>query len=208
MPAYHRILPTLTLVFSALLFFGCQPQESGGTTAAGDSEGAAAGAGSALSIVYIRLDSLQAGYTELATEMKRLEGNVQKAQENIQKEVAALEQEARALQNQMQQGLLAPNKIQSEQQRLGRREQQIMQQRDIALGSIQEDQLRLQAQFGERVKEILEALREENGYDFILNEGGGSAVLIANDAYDITPLVLERLNAAASPVMEQDSVSK
>jgi len=200
-----RILPTLTLVLSGLLFFGCQPQDNGGTTPASDT-GAAAGAASGLSIVYIRLDSLQAGYTELATEMKRLEANVGKAQENIQKQVSALEREARNLQNQMQQGLLAPNKIQSEQQRLARKEQQIMQQRDIALGSIQEDQLRLQNQFGERVKDILEALREEKGYDYILNEGGGSGVLIANDAYDITPLVLERLNNVEEAVMEKDSV--
>lgn len=199
-----RILPTLALVSLALAFFGCQPQEPAGTT--NPDTGAAAGAENGPSIVYIRLDSLQNGYTELAAEMKRLEDNLTKAQENLQKQVAGLEREARNLQNQMQQGLLAPNKIQSEQQRLARREQEIMQQRDIALGSIQEDQLRLQAQFGERVKEILETLKEENSYDFILNEGGTSGLLMANDAYDITNLVLERLNAAETPVMEADSV--
>ena len=45
----------------------------------------------------------------------------------------------------------------------------------------------------------LEELQAENGYDFILNQGQNSAVLITNDAYDITPLVLERLNAEAAP---------
>ncbi|MEM1357423.1 MAG: OmpH family outer membrane protein [Bacteroidota bacterium] len=199
-----RILPTLTLVCSALFFFGCQPQESGGTNT--EAAGAAAGAGTGLKVVYIRLDSLQSGYTELATELGRLEDNAAKAQENIQKQVAALEQEVRRLQNQMQQGLLAPNKVQSEQQRIARKEQQIMQQRDLALGSIQEDQLRLNAEFGERVKDILETLREEKGYDFILNEGGGSGLLMANDAYDITNLVLERLNADDASGMDQDSV--
>jgi Skp family chaperone for outer membrane proteins len=158
------------------------------------------------SIVFVRLDSLQTGYTELATELTRLEANFLKAQENHQGRVSALQKEVQRLQNKVQQGLMTPNQIQSEQQRIGRKEQEIMQQRDIALASIQDDQVKLQAQFGERVKEILEDIQEEKGYDYILNEGGGSAVLVANDSYDITDVVLERLNASESVTMEKDSV--
>lgn len=199
---FNSILPSGLLVACAFIFLGCQPQDNGGATAAPATDGANA----ALSIVFIRIDSLQTGYTELAAELKRLEDNTMLAQENIQKQVAALEKEVRGLQNQVQQGLLAPNRVQAEQQRIAQREQQIAQQRDLALGSIQEDQMRLQTQFGDKVKAILEALREEKGYDFILNEGGGSSVLIANDAYDITDLVLERLNASTATPVAKDSV--
>lgn len=83
-----RILPTLILVCSALFFFGCQPQESSGANT--ETTGATAGAASGLKVVYIRLDSLQNGYTELATELGRLEDNAAKAQENIQKQVLSL----------------------------------------------------------------------------------------------------------------------
>lgn len=204
MNTLSRILPTLLLVATALVFFSCQPQEAPAGSATGTTSAAMAGGPS---IVYVRLDSLQVGYKALAAELERLEGNVQKAQDNIQAEMASLQREVQQLQNQAQQGLLTPNKIQSEQQRIGQKEQQIMQQREVAMASIQEDQMRLQQEFGERLKAILETIQEEKGYDFILNEGGGGGLLMGKDAFDITRDVLERLNAEeSSTMMEKDSV--
>jgi len=119
--------------------------------------------------------------------------------------MASFSQEVQRLQNQAQQGLLTPNKMQSEQQRLGRKEQEIAQQRDLALASIQEDQQRLNGQFSERVRKILEEMMAENNYDYILNEGGNGGVILGNDRHDITDQVLAKLNASGT-VMEQDSV--
>ena len=201
MTDFARILPATALVLLGLGFFGCEQgaetvPSSGSSTVAPPR----ATTGEGLSIVFVKVDSLQAGYTAVADELSRLEENFNKAEENHGKRVAEFQQEVQGLQNQVQQGLLAPNKIQAEQQRMARKEQEIMQQRDLSLASIQEDQLRIQQEFSTRVKEVLEVLQEENGYDFILNQGQNSAVLITNDVYDITPLVLERLNVA------QDSV--
>ncbi|WP_168797548.1 OmpH family outer membrane protein [Neolewinella litorea] len=181
------------LVLPLFTFFGC---DQGADTPAGSETRASAPApGSGLNIVFVKVDSLQAGYTQVADELGRLEENFMKAQENHQARVQSLEQEVSKLQNQMQQGLLAPNRVQAEQQRIARKEQEILQQREMALSSIQEDQMRIQQQFSERVKAVLEELQAENNYDYILNQGQNSAVLITNDAYDITPMVLERLNA-------------
>jgi|AntRauTorckE5430_2_1112549.scaffolds.fasta_scaffold00432_4 Skp family chaperone for outer membrane proteins len=192
-------LPT-ALLLTGLFLTGCQPQ--GTTTTTADEATTASTAGP--SIVFVRLDSLQTGYTELAIELERLQGNVMAAEENIQAEMVKLQQDAQRVQNKVQRGEMTPNKIQQEQQRLGVAEQKIAQQRDIAMNSIQQDQMRLQQQFGERVKKILEAIQTEKGYDYILNEGGGSGVLVANDAFDITPEVLTRLNAAGG--MASDSI--
>lgn len=200
-----RILPNLLLVATALIFFSCQPKGETASTSDGETTSETA-ASSGLNIVYVRLDSLQSGYAELASELERLQENVQKADENIQGRMSALQKEAQRMQNKVQQGLMTPKNIQAEQQRLGRKEQEIMQQRDLALASIQEDQMRLQQQFGERLKEILENLQEEKGYDYIFNEGGAGGLLMAKDAFDITDEVLGRLNAADEPVMAKDSV--
>ena len=204
MTDFATILPTAALVLGALGFFGCNEQSAAteatpGATTASSTPSRAPGAG--LNIVFVKVDSLQAGYTVVADELDRLEENFTQAEQNHNKRVTEFQAEVQKLQNQVQQGLLAPNKIQTEQQRMARKEQEIMQQRDVALASIQEDQLRIQQAFSERVKEVLEQLQSENHYDFILNQGQNSAVLITNDEYDITPLVLDRLNVAA-----QDSV--
>lgn len=197
-----RLISHAFIFIFALTLAACQQQAETGT-AAGTSAAATA---DGPKIVFVRLDSLQNGYTELAAELTRLQDNAQAADENIQKEMAKLQNEMQRIQNKIQRGEMTPKMIQNEQQRLGAKEQKIVQQRDIALASIQEDQMRLQQQFGERVKNILEELQEEKGYDYILNEGGGGGVLVARDTYDITDEVLRRLNASGSVTTEQDSV--
>ena len=178
-------------------FFGCQeaaapaPGAGAAETAAGPEEAAAA---AAAGIVFVNVDSLQAGYTVVADELARLEANFNEAEKNHAGRVEALGKEVQRLQNKVQQGLLAPNQVNQEQQRIARKEQEIIQQRDLALQSIQQDQLRLQQQFSERVKGILDSIQTERNYAYILNRSAGSPVLVARDEFDITGEVLRRLN--------------
>lgn len=190
------LLHTIMLSSVAIFFFACEQPATTSTAPNGENTAPASG----LNIAHIQSDSLQTGYTALATELARLEENFNKAQENLSKEANALQREVSSLQTKMQQGLLSPNQIQSEQQRLGRKEQEIMQRRDVAMGSIQEEQMQLQAAFTARVKEVLEVIKVEKGYDYILNLGAGTGILVANPSLDITPLVLERLNALGSQI--------
>ncbi len=48
-----------------------------------------------------------------------------------------------------------------------------------------------------QLQPVFEKIREEGGYDLILNNVAG-VVVMANDKVDITPLVVERLNAAVA----------
>ena len=203
MTDFAKLLSATALLCCCLLLGcnnGAQTGGDAGATTSGSSPSTPPAGG--LNIVFVKVDSLQAGYTLVADELGRLEENYTQAEQNHQKRVGDFQKEVQRLQNQMQQGLLAPNKVQAEQQRMAGREQEIVQQRDMALASIQEDQLRIQQQFSERVKDVLEQLQTENGYDFILNQGQNSAVLITNDAYDITNLVLERLNTVAQDSLQ------
>ncbi|MGB3548026.1 MAG: OmpH family outer membrane protein [Saprospiraceae bacterium] len=185
----------LVLVVLGLTFSGCD-QQTDAAVVPTTVDTAAAAATDGPRIVFVRADSLQRGYTVIADELTRLQDNAEKAEANIAQRVRALEQEVAGLQNKVQQGLLAPNKIQSEQQRIGRKEQEIMQQRDVTMRSLQEDQLRVQTRFEDNVKAVLEEIQAERNYDYILNQGPGTGVLISNDALDITFEVLKRLNAA------------
>ena len=191
MIAMPRILTAAGMVALLALFFACQDTSS----STGNTSPVAGVDAAGPSIVYVRVDSLQTGYTAVAEELERLEGNLGEAEANHNKRVQDLAAEVQRLQNQVQQGLLAPNRVQSEQQRIARREQEIMQQRDMSLQSIQSDQMRLQQQFTDALRGVLDDIQEERQYDYILNRGIGSPVLIGKDEYDITDEVLLRLNA-------------
>lgn len=193
----HFILP---LVILTALFFGCETGNQTATSATTTAGPVTAG----LSIVHIMSDSLQTGYLALAKELARLEDNFTKAQDNLGKEGAALQKEISGLQNRAQQGLLSPNQIQEEQQRIARKEQAIRQRQEVAMGSIQQEQLVLQEKFASQVRTILEELKTENGYDYVLNQSAGSGVLVTNPEFDITPLVLERLNALGENAMVEE----
>ncbi|MEO0788607.1 MAG: OmpH family outer membrane protein [Bacteroidota bacterium] len=183
----------------SLMVFSCQDSGSTANEPSSSSENSAETSNgntsnSGLHIVYIDADSLQRGYTALRNELQQLEENYNAAEANHQSRVRSLQREVESLQNQVQRGELSQNRIAQEQERIARREQEILQQQQLSLNSIQQEQLQLNAQFTAEIETILEELKEANGYDFVFNIGGGTGLLLANDAYDITETVLEMLN--------------
>lgn len=196
-----RLIASLSfgLLFVMMTFLtACQSSESTAATNDDSAENTTVSNNSGLHIVYINADSLQAGYVSLREELSRLEENYNTAEANHEQRVRSLQREVQSLQNQIQRGELSQNRIGQEQQRIAAREQEIVQQQQLALNSIQEDQLRLQAQFASEVEEILEDLKAQNNYDFVFNIGAGTGLLMADEGYDITELVLDRLNADSS----------
>ena len=146
-------------------------------------------------IVYINEDSLLNNFQYFVKKRNGLAERERQASASLQSKGQALEQDVRAVQAKVQKGLLAPNQIAQEEQRIGRRQQELVQEQErISQELIQETQ-KLNVELQADVKELLETLKEENGYDFVLSYGQGSGVLMVNESLDITNLVLERLNA-------------
>jgi len=66
-----RLISYAFIFISALTFIGCQTQSGETATATTSSEASSAEP----KIVFVRLDSLQNGYTELVIELERLQDN-------------------------------------------------------------------------------------------------------------------------------------
>ena len=193
------------LLFALTFTTACQSSESSASSDNNEAETTTSSNNSSgLHIVYINADSLQSGYVSLREELSRLEENYNAAEANHESRVRSLQREVQSLQNQVQRGELSQNRIAQEQQRIAAREQEILQQQQISLNSIQEDQLRLNAQFASEVEAILEVLKAENNYDFVFNIGAGTGLLMADEGYDITELVLERLNNQSEEAPETE----
>ena len=185
------ILNIILLLAVAYLFFAHFSGDQGAEAATSQT---AADAGGPLNIVYINSDSLLAKYDYFRQRQEELAQKEQTATRGLQARSQELEREVAAAQQQAQSGTLAPKQIQQMQQRLALKQQELMQdQQQISQELMQESQ-ELQRELEQKLEDILDGLQAEKHYDYILNYGPGTGVLMVNDSLDITNAVLERLN--------------
>lgn len=172
------------------LFFlnACQQSAPQGTAAGGPAEK------SSPSVVFIYADTILAKYDVFQEKGAELAQREQEETAKLQEKGRAIEQEVRAIQNKVQQGLLAPNQIAREEQRIGQKQQELMMEREKITQELMQASQILNQELQVKLTKILEDLQAERGYDFILSYGPGTAVLMVNDELDITEDVLARLN--------------
>lgn len=182
------------LAIVACCLSACQQKaatpETGAATA---TTPAAANAGGGTKIVFVYADTLLSKYEDFSAKQAELEKRQQQAESRIQSRMKALESEVMAIQGKVQE--MAPNQLAAEQERIGRKEQEIVKERDRLGQSLLEETQRLNKELEEKVNAVLKAVQQEFGYDFILSYGPGTGVLMVNDSLDITDEVVKRLNA-------------
>jgi len=146
-----------------------------------------------LSVAYINMDTLQVYYNrfknlreDFLKEAKQAEQILIKKQEGFQQSVALFEQQA----PKMSQAEFERYRADLEQTRQRvLMEQQQMEQ--TLMAKEQEMMVEMQAE----VDSVLAMIKIENNLDFVFSYPQGSGLLYANDKYDITALVTEKLNA-------------
>jgi outer membrane protein len=145
-------------------------------------------------IVYINADTLLDKYEYLSEQREALGKREAEAGERLAQRGRTLENQFRGVQEKIQQGLLTPNQIAEEEQRLGRQQQALMDEREKISQELMLETQRLNDELQKKLNDILDQLRAERGYTFILQAGQGSGVLSAEEGLDITADVLAILN--------------
>lgn len=156
-----------------------------------------------LDIVYLNVDTLLANYTEFRELQESLAIRQKEASERIQSRMQALEKEFMEVQAKVQQGLLAPNQIADEEQRLGKKQQSLRAEQERLSQTLGAEQQALSERFRNRLMGLMDSLRDAHGYDYILQYGQGSGVLGARDSFDITSDVLGILNSEQMLLKEE-----
>ena len=121
------------LLFLAVLFFGCNANEQKASEPAAPSttmETTVAAGGGAGQIVYVNTDTLLNRYDYFQEQMDSLAGREQAANAELNRRATSLEQEFRSVQKRVQEGLLTPNQIAQEEQRLSAAQQEIMMEKE------------------------------------------------------------------------------
>jgi outer membrane protein len=150
--------------------------------------------GEGIRIAYINNDSLIAGYqyqqelrASLEKQAKTFEADLQRKSKVFEENYAILEQQAPNLSQQ---------ELQMAQADLMQKQQELIQYRDEMAQKLAEEEARLTQDLKGDLDAVVNLLREEEDLDFIFTLDPSSVLLYASSSYDITSMVIERLNAS------------
>ena len=187
------ILSIISLV--AVVVFGILSLTKGGKSADVQTNGEAVeAAASKGDIVYVNLDRILMEY-DMANDLRSVvETKVQNIQAEVNRRAKKLENEVIDFQNKIDKGLLTRTNAEVQSQKLQQQELEFNNYAAQKDQEIQEEQVVMMNQLGDAIQTFLNKYNEEKQYAMILTNSGGSPVITAEAALDITDDVLAGLN--------------
>jgi len=152
------------------------------------------GQGAAISLAFVDLDTLVDNYERHRELREKLEAKFKRAEREFQNQVKGFEQDYKLLEQEAPK--MNEEQLQRAQMDLARLEQQIMQMRESRSKELMDEESKLNRELKQEVDAVVEALQEEMGIDFILLKEPSGVLVGARADFDVTWLVLERLNEA------------
>jgi len=144
-------------------------------------------------VAYIDTDSLVSKYDLHQELLKKLQSRAQELEQDMAKKSQVFQQNVELLQKQA--ANMSEAELQAAQMDLQQTQQQLMAYRDQKAAELGEEQRALDSLIMDDLKDIVEGVKNELKLDYILSYDPNSILLAANENYNITKLVLERLNA-------------
>ena len=145
-------------------------------------------------IVYIDLDRILMEY-DMANDLRAVvETKVQNIEAEITRKGKKLEKDVKEFQEKVNKGLMTRSVAEVQQQKLMQQEQDFNNYAAQKQAEIQEEQLVMMNQLADAIQTFINKYNEEKQYAMILSNNGGSPVVTANPALNITDDVLAGLN--------------
>ena len=187
------ILSIISLV--AVVAFGILSLTKGGKSADVQAEGSAVeAAASKGDIVYVNLDRILMEY-DMANDLRSVvETKIQNIQAEVNRRAKKLENDVIDFQNKIDKGLLTRTNAELQSQKLQQQELEFNNYAAQKEQEIQEEQVVMMNQLCDEIKTFINKYNEQKQYAMILTNSGGSPVLTADAALDITDDVLAGLN--------------
>ena len=194
------VLNIVLLAAVAVLFYLVLGSKSGPTQEAkvvtlpaANSEG--------LSVAYVNMDSLQVYYNYYKELMEEFQAEAKRAEEALLKKQSVFQENVKIFEEK------APTMSQQEfeyyRSDLEQTRGKMMQdQQEVERGLMGREQ-ELMLLMKQEVDSVLDMIKTENHLDFVFTYPLGSGLLYADDSYDITPLVTEKLNALRPASIEE-----
>lgn len=150
----------------------------------------------AISIAYVKMDSLLLNYNVYKQMSEELIQEEEKSRVSLNQKASALQKEVEDFQNKVQHNaFLTQERALSEQDRLLKKQKDLQ---ELGL-KMEQELLMKQQKMTEKLNVVIDsvvtAYNLEAGYDFILTNTGKDNILFGNQKYNITSEILEILNA-------------
>ena len=183
------------VALAAATVFGVLSLSKGGKNVEAAVEEAASDAvASKGDIVYIDLDRILMEY-DMANDLRSVvETKVQNIEAEVTRRGKKLENDVKEFQEKMNKGLMTRSVAEVQQQKLMKQEQDFNNYAAQKQQEIQEEQLVMMNQLGDAIKTFIDSYNAEKQYAMIITNNGGSPVVAANPALNITDDVLAGLN--------------
>ncbi|HBF19377.1 MAG: hypothetical protein CMI36_14040 [Owenweeksia sp.] len=143
-------------------------------------------------IAYINTDSLVKDYeyhkelrAELEEKAKRLESDLSSKSKVFEENLSILQQQAESM---------SQEELQSHQMDLERTREGLLRYRDEQANQLALQERELNQRIKDDMESVLNDIKEEYNLDFVLSFDPNSILLNANEDYNITALVVDRLN--------------
>jgi len=151
-------------------------------------------AGSGPRIAYIDSDFLMDQYEMVPEMIASYEASTRGKETKLRQRQKEFEQRVSDFQQRMQSGSISMEIAQITEQQLMKEQQELMELRDDLAGQLAKEEYEMNLKLWDIVSKFLEDYNRTRQYDLIFNFKHGTNIFIANQAYNITPEVVELLN--------------
>lgn len=149
-----------------------------------------------LSIVYVNIDTLHEKSTAYQAIKAKIEKQYAATEASLRAKQSAFEKEYKEYMTKAQSGTITPNEAQKYEESLGKKQNAIESQGEKASQDLKAQTEKFDEEFVGDIKHFADSLQQANGYDYVLIHGGMiSPMLSANEALDITNILVDLLNA-------------
>lgn len=188
-----KIILAASVIMLSLV--GCQTNQPAATAGADNNNGAGFAA-QELTVAYVHIDSLIMNYDRAIDMQKAFEDKYRKAERELQTKMQKLEKDVMDYQDKAQKGLMTRSQMAETEEKLGRQQQNLMEDRDRLMNELAEEEQVMTNTIFYAVSDFLKDNNSDFKYSMIISTTASGPILHANPALSITEPVLKALNEA------------
>lgn len=155
---------------------------------------------------YVNIDSVQANYTYLKEQSAILTKRENDASASLERKGRQFQDRVAGFERRASSGNMSRKSMENEQRVLAEQQQELQLEQQRLAQEFQGEGIRLLSELTNVLQREVKAIQEELGYDYILSYGSNSGVIAVNDDYDVTQLVLDRMNATGGAPVAVDTI--